>query len=73
MMASPDGAPDFSKAIAALDDCSELTGSGIIISLSNGKVYEVRTGPRRMWTFISQRSMELSAMDHAFSSPKRFQ
>ncbi|MCA9010894.1 MAG: hypothetical protein KDB01_14180 [Planctomycetaceae bacterium] len=60
-MASPDGAPDFSKAIAALDDCSELTGSGIIISLSNGKVYEVRTGPRRMWTFISQRSMELSA------------
>ena len=60
-MASPDGTPDVSTTIAALDDCSELTGSGIIISLSNGKVYEVRTGPRRMWTFISQRSMELSA------------
>lgn len=60
-MAAQGGTPDFSEVIVALDNCSELTGSGIIISLSSGKVYEVRTGPRRMWTFISQRAVELSA------------
>lgn len=60
-MAAQGGTPDFSGVISALDNCSELTGTGIIISLSSGKVYEVRTGPRRMWTFISQRPVELSA------------